>query len=457
MTANSLDSAELEQALLSAILVDNGLLSECDRLEPEHFGEAFNARLFETIRHMAGRDEIASPLTIGHYLEDDQARSYAASLVADPVGIHPRSVRKFAEALFDAYRRRTIADLGNELIHWAASPAAEDSVGQKVGEIQARMDALSVAGGAEGPVAFTDVLGQALEEAAERYKAGSGLLGVATGLHELDDVLSGLVPGNLIVLAGRPGMGKSALALSIALHVARSLNIPTQFFSLEMTAVQLGQRDLAATTDLKYHDIGRGRFSMDDFHRMHAVANAQVRVPMVVDPTPGLTVESIRARTRAAIRRGPVGLIVIDHLGKIRKPNMNNDVAAIGHVTNSLAMMAKEIGTPVLLLSQLNRAVDARDDKRPGVPDLRGSGNIEEDADSILFLYRHHYYVRTPPSNPAAREKWHADKNICEVNIAKNRHGPAPQTVRVYANMATGKFASMSRRDDSHLQGEAQL
>lgn len=433
---------EVEQDLLGALLANNDLLDACEGLSPEHFQEPAHKDLFEVIQTMVHGGELASPRTVLKHLHWEKAGAYVAALGV--AGTTERSVRFYAKEVWDAWRRKRMVELCEEMTTWAKVPSRDRKVDDVLTDMQAELDLLARGGAVGGPEMIGAILERTLEDLDRRFKAGGGLMGLSTGLPDLDDVLGGLVDGNLIVLGGRPGMGKSALALWIAGHVTRALGVPSLFFSLEMTAEQLGLRTLAHLAELRYHALGRGNFTLEEFGRMTDLAHANKEVPIAIDATPGLKVEEIKARIRQAKRQFPVGLVVIDHLGKIRKPDMQSDVAAIGHVTGALAAVAKEARVPVLLLAQLNRGVDRRDDKRPEMIDLRGSGNIEEDADSIVFAYRPHYYAKTPPTDPAELDQWRADENVVELIVQKNRHGPAPKTLRVFADMKTGRFSGLA-------------
>lgn len=444
----------VEQALLGALLIDNSLLFACERLEEGHFANEYHRALFRTLRLMVERDELVTMRTIRPYLDEDSP-AYLAGLVAAGALPTPESVRGHANAVIDAWRRRRLDEISTDVAHWSKLPSPDRNVDEVIAAMQEALDEIASTGpGGASQQMIGAALEDGLDDADARFKSDSGLFGLSTGLHDFDEATGGLAPGNLIVCAGRPGMGKSALALHIATHVARA-GASAVFFSLEMTATQLGQRFLAAAANLRYHDIGRGRFTLEDFGRMHTAAIANKGVPLLIDETPGLSVESIRSRARSVCRNSPVNLIVVDHLGRIRRPRTVNDVEAIGDITTALAGLAKELECPVLLLAQLNREAERRDDKRPMVADLRASGRIEEDADVIALMYREHFYRPEPPEDPEKRARWYANRGIAEIRIGKNRHGQQNVTVRVLYDPSTGHFANLARSGDA--QEEAPL
>ncbi|MCY3734609.1 MAG: AAA family ATPase, partial [Chloroflexi bacterium] len=351
----------VEQALLGALLIDNTVLSACGGLTEDHFSNGYHRVLFRALRLMIERNELATMRTVRSYLDQDSP-AYLAAIVKEGALPTSESVRGYANAVMTAWRRRGLIEIADGVGYWAKLPSPDRSVNEMVADTQVALDEIAITGPESGPVMTGAAFEEGLDEVDRRFQSGNELLGLSTGLRELDDTLGGLAPGNLINIAGRPGMGKTGFATSTGVHVAKALGIPSLFFSLEMTTRQVAYRILASLTGLRYHDIGRARISLDEFGSMRAAAAAHKDMPLLIDPTPALTVSAIRSRVRSLMRHTPVGLVIIDHLGKIRRPEMGSDVVALGHVTSSLAAMAKEFDLPVLLLCQLNRSVDYRDD-----------------------------------------------------------------------------------------------
>ena len=295
---------QIEQSLLGALLIDNRLLDACGDLSEKHFDVEYHAALFRTLRLMVERGEAASPRTILPYLDKDDP-AYVGALVSNATSATPESARHFANAIQEAWRRRRLIDVANDMGNWAKLPDPDRSVADVVAAAQSELDDIASAGHESGPALIADAFEGGLNDLDRRIQAGSNLVGHSTGLADLDDALGGLPPGNLIVPAGRPGMGKTALALWIGMHVAKTLGIPTLFFSLEMTARQLSYRALAALSGFNYHDIGRARISVDEFGAIRGQALAHKELPLIIDPTPALTASAIRSRVRSVMRHTP--------------------------------------------------------------------------------------------------------------------------------------------------------
>jgi replicative DNA helicase len=305
--------------------------------------------------------------------------------------------------------------------------------------------------------------------AAAAYQRDGHLSGLATGLTDLDRMMGGLQPSDLVILAGRPGMGKTALATSIAFHVARTYKLAQQqpgmppkaeqggvvaFFSLEMSAEQLATRIISAEAEISSSDIRRGRITPEDFDKLQQVAAEIDAAPLFIDDTGGLTVAQLAARARRIKRQHGLDLIVVDYLqllsGTSRRAQENR-VQELTEITTNLKALAKELNVPILALSQLSRQVEARDDKRPQLADLRESGSIEQDADVVLFVFREEYYLRQkeprPPGTPehlAWQEEMEKVFGIAEVIIAKQRHGPVG-TVQVQFTDRFTRFADLEK------------
>src|SRR5215470_20400664 len=451
---------EAEQALLGAVLANNLVFDKVNEfLRAEHFADALHGRIYEAIGRLIQRGQIANVLTLKNVFDQDEALAeiggaqYLARLANAVVTII--NAEDYGRAVHDLYLRRQLINLGEEVVNQAFTHDLEVSATDQIEVAEQQLYALAETGLTDKglqPLNVAMTAAIAIAEAA--YKRDSHITGVTTGLDDLDKKLGGLHPSDLVILAGRPSMGKTALAANIAFNAAqayRETRDPTgavkvlegakvAFFSLEMSSEQLATRILAEQTEISSDRIRRGDIRESDFPRFVAAAQKLHRLPFFIDDTPALSVPALRTRARRLKRQHGLGLIVIDYLQLMRPTTTRGDnrVQEVSEITRGLKAVAKELDVPVLALSQLSRAVEQREDKRPQLSDLRESGSIEQDADVVMFIYREQYYhERTPPKQrddepedkfqqrmDRYQEKGNRIHNVAEVNIAKQRHGP---------------------------------
>jgi replicative DNA helicase len=451
---------QAEQALLGALLANNKAYERVSEfLAPEHFADPIHGKIFAAIARRCEAGQIADPVMLraefehSGVLDEVGGTAYLAQLLAAMVGII--NAGDYGRAIHDAWIRRQLIDLGEVMVNRAfgAEPELDGSDQIEAGE-QALFD-LATRGGSEGAlITFESALTKAIEIAATAHRNQGSVSGLDTGLRDLNKKMGGLHPSDLIILAGRPGMGKSGLATKIAFGAAQALLANARaenpnamakqtvaVFSLEMSAEQLATRLLAEEARVSGDRIRRGEINQKDFDNFVKVSREISQLPLMIDDTPALTLSALRTRCRRLKRTKGLALIVIDYLQLMRpaagtKPE--NRVLEISQITQGLKAIAKELGVPVLALSQLSRAVESREDKRPQLSDLRESGTIEQDADVVMFIYRDEYYMQQKEPKIIAFEneqkfhdahqKWQSDMsnvyNKAELIIGKQRHGP---------------------------------
>ena len=443
---------EAEQALLGAILVNNEAMQKvAGFLTAEHFFEAVHGKIYEHATTLIERGQHATPVTLKTYFERDEAlsevggASYLVRLAGSAVGII--NAEDYGRAIYDCFLRRELIGIGETMVNGAYEAKVDTLPVQQIEAAEQSLFHLAEAGRPEGGFApFKDTLVHTIDAIERAYKSDERLVGVATGLVDLDKKLGGLHRSDLVILAGRPSMGKTALATNIAFYAARTKARVTSgdpdavggaavaFFSLEMSAEQLATRILSEATSIDSEKMRRGQLSNDDFIGVVNASNELGRLPFFIDDTPALSIAAIRTRARRLKRQNGLGLVVIDYLQLIRpvsgKSSPDHRVQEISEITQSLKALAKELDVPVLVLSQLSRAPELREDKRPLLSDLRESGSIEQDADVVMFVFREEYYLMRaqPKEGTTEHAKWQQHMegahNLAEVIIGKQRHGP---------------------------------
>ena len=468
---------EAEQALLGAILSNNRALEKVTEfLHAECFSNPIHGKIYEICRQFIEQGRIADPITIKAYFKDDEAlknvggADYLAELAAASTNII--NAHDYGRQILDCYIRRQMIALGTDIVNDAFDIVPNE---EAVGQIElAEKRLYEIAVGNElsgGPKALKTALDTSMETLQEAMNSPNGLSGVTTGLSDVDDILSGLHNSDLLILAGRPGMGKSAMALTIAYNAAVRFEEENKkegaekksvaFFSLEMSAEQLASRILSAKAQIPGDKMRSGKINEEQFEELMAGSSLLCKLPLFIDETSGITVSAIKNRARRLKRdkEKGLGLIVIDYLQLISSSTRSeNRVQELSEMTRQLKIMAKELNVPVLVLSQLSRLVEQRDNKRPQLSDLRESGSIEQDADVVMFVFREHYYLKN--DKPIQRTNETADKyqqrekawqqqlqeslNTAELIIAKHRHGKTA-TVPLYFNGEFGKFGNLQK------------
>ena len=442
-----------EQNLLGALLIDNDIMEKIDdRLRAEHFYDPLHGRIFATMMRMIDRGQLANPVTLKSFFSgiddglDGAIEDYLGELADGVISLAQSA--DYAVTIYEAHLRRELIRIGDDVIEDAIHPDVDLSATKQIETAEAKLFQLAESGEAgAGLRNFESVTAAAVNMAAIARKSDGGLSGVSTGLTDLNAKMGGLHRSDLIILAGRPGMGKSALATTMAFHSATTTRTgeearPVAFFSLEMSAEQLGTRILSERARIDSNAIRQGDLNAEEFDRLVEVSNQLSVAPFYIDDTPSLSVSQVASRARRMKRTGGLGLIVVDYL-QLLTPQLGvkseNRVQEISNISRSLKAIAKELDVPVLALSQLSRAVEQREDKRPNLSDLRESGSIEQDADVVLFIYREEYYLNKKDPERDAREteeqfnakndafmaRLQAAENKAEVIIAKQRHGPS--------------------------------
>ncbi len=466
---------EAEQALLGAILVNN---EACDRVSgfllPDHFSEAVHARIYEAASTLIRLGKLASYVTLKTYFENDATlkdiggASYLARLAASATTVI--NAEEYGRTVYELAQRRKLIGLGTDIVNEAFDTPVEETSRHLIERAEATLYSLAETGRyGQGFQPFSYAVTGAVDMAASAYQRGGGLSGLATGLKDLDDKMGGLQASDLVILAARPAMGKTALATNIAYNIAKAYKAEHQvdgsvkvldggvvaFFSLEMSSEQLATRIIAEQTAISSEKIRRGKITEDEYARLVEVSQELQVLPLYIDATGGLTIAQVAARARRLKRQRGLGLLVVDYLqllgGSARKA-AEGRVQEVSEITVGLKALAKELNVPILALSQLSRQVENRDDKRPQLSDLRESGSIEQDADVVLFIYREEYYLarKEPRPNTTEHQEWQdlMDKvnGVAEVIIGKQRHGPTG-IVDLQFDASLTRFQDLARGD----------
>ena len=459
---------DAEQGLLGALLVDNRAYEKVgDFLRGSHFFLPAHQRIFEAIVKMIDRGQTASPVTLKNYFEKDDdlkdvgGAAYLADLAASVVSVI--NAHDYARTIYDLHLRRELIAIGEEVVNDAFDHNIDTAATDTIEMAEARLFELAESGEVKGSFVTlrTSVL-NAIEHAEKAYKTDGHITGVTTGLVDMDKKLGGLQNSDLVILAGRPSMGKTALATNMAFAAANRFaetggaeGAIVGFFSLEMSADQLATRILAEQSNIPSDAIRKGNIKQDDFRAFAEASQRLSQIPLYIDDTPSLSISAIRTRARRLKRQHGLGLLVIDYLQLLRgtgsKQGTDNRVLEISEITRGLKAIAKELSIPVLALSQLSRQVEQREDKRPQLSDLRESGSIEQDSDVVMFVYREEYYLsRTAPEMGTPKYSEWQDKmskvaNIAECIIGKQRHGPIG-TVRMHFDPNLTRFSDLAQQ-----------
>jgi replicative DNA helicase len=477
---------EAEAALLGALMLDNRLVEDVQlKLRSDHFFEPLHGRIYDAILRMTDRNMVANPVTLRPLFEADESMkevggpAYLAQLTGSGAAII--GARDFAQQIYDLALLRSLVSVGRDMVEGALDTSEDVAPLEQIERAETELYKVAEQGGSEGKVkAFAEATRIALETAEKALNSGGHLSGITTGLDSVNTKIGGMHRSDLMILAGRPGMGKTSLATNIAYSAARrflqdqedgiepskSAGAPVAFFSLEMSADQLATRVLAEQSGISSENLRMGKISQNEFRNLARAAAELQALPLYIDDTPGLTIASLRARARRLKRQKGIGFIVIDYLqllqGTGRGGSSENRVQEISEISRGLKQLAKELDLPVLALSQLSRAVEQREDKRPQLSDLRESGSIEQDADMVWFVYREDYYINAKePKRPVegddakifeAHEQWRQDiervYGLAELIVAKQRHG-ATGKVRLRFDAHITKFSDVA--DEAYL------
>lgn len=447
---------EAEQALLGAVLSNNRMLDQVtEYLRPEHFAHPSHQRIYWAIGELIGRGQKASPISLKGAFDQDGGLetigggAYLARLTASAA---TPNAGEYGRVVFELWQRRAAIELGQRLMDQAYDmDPAQTPKGILEAHDQDLTKLISEGSMGEGPKHISVAIDEALGKIDAACKHDGAVVGVTTGLTGLDSLLGGLQPSDLILLAARPSMGKTTLAVCMAISAARA-GKGVGFFSLEMGQAQVAMTILAAQTGISAAAMKMGRVNTNDFGRLVHAGRSMKDLPFWLDDTPALTVAALRARSRALKRRFGIGMVGVDYL-QLMRPDSRSTKGRYDDVTEisgGLKAVAKELQVPVLALSQLSRQVEQRTDKRPNLSDLRESGALEQDADVVMFLYRDEYYLAREKPAPHARaeeknahdDALDASRGIAEVIVAKQRTGPI-DTIRVRYEQATSRFSDL--------------
>ena len=468
LTENNLNkkqpsNLEAEQALLGSILVNNDIIDEVANIvNPTTFYDPAHTKIYEVVESLNNKGMIANPITLKNYFERDNmlnevgGTEYLVKLTR--FSGSTKQAIDYAKVIHEMYLRRELVLISDNLSSETLN-AKEQSAEKIIENTEKSLFDLAERGSfSQSFLKFNQALDQTIEMATLAMKNDKGIVGVPTGLTDLDSKLGGLHKSDLVILAGRPSMGKTALATNIAYHAAQTLmsrqeKSSVAFFSLEMSSEQLSTRILSEQAKIKSDDIRRGKVTEEEINRYIETSRNIYDLPLYIDETPAITIATLSNRARRIKRLFGLSLVVVDYIQLMRAGNLNrNDgrVQEISEITQGLKALAKELGVPVLALSQLSRAVEQRDDKQPQLADLRESGSIEQDADVVMFVYREAYYLerKQPKLGSIEHAEWQSKMNdvngLADIILGKQRHGPTG-TVKVEFEGIYTKFKDLSK------------
>jgi replicative DNA helicase len=465
---------EVEQALLGAILVNNeAFYRVSDFLEPEHFFEPLHQKIFKDAGSLVRAGKSATPITLKTFLPTDldiaglNASQYLARLATEATTVI--NAGDYGRTIYDLALRRSLIGIGEVMVNVAYDSPIELGPQEQIEDAERRLFELAETGRYDGGFQrFGQALTTAVENAARAYERDGKLSGIATGLRDLDRMMGGLQRSDLVVLAGRPGMGKTSLATNFAYNIAKAWRgevradgrIETMnggivgFFSLEMSAEQLATRIISEQSRIPSYRIRRGEIEANDFDRIAEAAREMESIPLYIDETGGLSIAQLTARARRLKRQKGLDLLVVDYIQLLQGSSRRSEgrVQEVTEITTNLKALAKELAVPIVALSQLSRQVESRDDKRPQLSDLRESGSIEQDADVVMFVFREEYYLAMKQPRPGTpeHEKWLQEIDLAhgkaEVIVGKQRHGPTGSVALQFEADVT-RFSDLAEED----------
>ena len=435
------NNIEAEQSVIGSILVTNEIFDEISTIISSiNFYDPMHQKIYNAIESLIYKGMLANPITLKNYFEDEKddldIPEYLVKITKFSTSV--RQAIEYSKIIYDMFVRRELIKISEQTID-SAKVNDLDTNGQNIIENSERLlfDLAEKGSFNSALIKFDDAMKQTIEMASAAYKNEGGIVGVPTGLRDLDDKLGGLHQSDLIIIAGRPSMGKTSLATNIAFNAARHIQDSGKkssiaFFSLEMSSEQLSTRILSEQARIGSNDIRRGRISDEQFDQFLETSKNVSELPLYIDETPAISIAAMSNRARRIKRLHGLDMIVVDYIQLMRGTTINKDgrVQEISQITQGLKAIAKELGIPVVALSQLSRQVEQRDDHQPQLADLRESGSIEQDADVVMFVYREGYYLQRKEPREATVEhaEWQAKMNevahLAEIIIGKQRHGP---------------------------------
>jgi len=466
---------EAEQALLGAILVNNDAFDRVsDFLRPDHFVEELHRRIYDISAQLIRAGKLATPITLKTFLGEHDLGGltipqYLARLAAEATSVI--NAEDYGRTIHDLALRRDLIVIGEDIVNGAYDAPVGASPRAQIEEAERKLYSIAETGRYDGGFQrFSDALTLAVDMAAKAFERDGRLSGIATGLADLDRLVGGLQASDLVIIAGRPGMGKTALATNIAFNIARAYESApladgrhetvnggiVGFFSLEMSAEQLATRIIAEQAGVASYKIRRGDIAEHEFHRIAEAAREMQSIPFYIDQSGGLSIAQLTARARRLKRQRGLDVLVVDYLQLLSgaKAGRNDSrVQELTEITTGLKALAKELNVPIVALSQLSRQVENRDDKRPQLSDLRESGSIEQDADVVMFVFREEYYLKNKQPREGTEEflTWQADMERvhgrAEVIIGKQRHGPTG-TIELAFEAEVTRFSNLAREDN---------
>ncbi len=448
------NNIEAEQSVIGSILVSNEIFDEVSTIISSlNFFDPMHQKIFSAIENLIYKGMLANPITLKNYFENEKDELNVPEYLVKitKFSTSSRQAIEYSKIIYDMFVRRELIKISENTIDTAKLNDLNVS-GQNIIENSEKLlfDLAEKGSSSSSLVKFDEALKFTIEMASNAYKNEEGIVGVPTGLRDLDDRLGGLHKSDLVIVAGRPGMGKTALATNIAFNAAQKMQeagkkSSVAFFSLEMSSEQLSTRILAEQSRIRSNDIRRGKISEEQFDKFIEVSKNVSELPLFIDETPAISIAALSNRARRIKRLYGLDLIIVDYIQLMRASISNKDgrVQEISEITQGLKAIAKELSVPVLALSQLSRQVEMRDNKKPQLSDLRESGSIEQDADVVMFVYREAYYLENKEPRPATVEhaEWQAKmnevSNLAEILIGKQRHGPTGNIMLEFEAMFT--------------------
>ena len=447
------NNIEAEQSVIGSILLSNEIFDDISILiSSKNFYDPMHQKIFSAIESLIYKGMLANPITLKNHFENEKdAMNIPEYLVKiTKFSTSSRQSIEYSKLIYDLFVKRELIKISENIIDTAQLNDL-DSDGQKIIEnFEKSLFDLAEKGSFNSSIVkFDEAMKQTIEMASNAYKNEEGIVGVPSGLRDLDDRLGGMHKSDLIIIAGRPSMGKTALATNIAFHAAKNIQDKGEkssiaFFSLEMSSEQLSTRILAEQSRIKSNDIRRGKITDEQFDKFIETSKNIAELPLYIDETPAISIAALSNRARRIKRIHGLSMVVIDYIQLMKGTNLKDGrVQEISEITQGLKALAKELSVPVLALSQLSRAVEQRDDKKPLLSDLRESGSIEQDADVVMFVYRESYYLKNKEPRPATVEhaEWQAKMNevshLAELLIMKQRHGPTGNIMLEFEEMFT--------------------
>ena len=448
------NNIEAEQSVIGSILISNEIFDDVNTyLVSKNFYDPMHQKIFNAIEKLIFSGMLAIPITLKNYFENEKDKlnipEYLVKITR--FSTSNRQAIEYSKLIYDLFVKRELIKISENTIDLAKRNEIDNN-GQKIIEQSEKslFDLAEKGAFASSLIKFDDALKMTIDMASSAYKNEEGIVGVPTGLRDLDDRLGGLHKSDLVIIAGRPSMGKTALATNIAFNAAKKIQetgkkSSVAFFSLEMSSEQLSTRILAEQSRIKSNDIRRGKISEEQFDKFLETSKNIVDLPMFIDETPAISIAALSNRARRIKRIHGLELVVVDYIQLMTAVNSRRDgrVQEISEITQGLKALAKELSVPVLALSQLSRAVEQRDNNKPQLADLRESGSIEQDADVVMFVYREAYYLERKEPRPATVEyaEWQAKmgevSNMAEIIVGKQRHGPTGNVFLEFEAMFT--------------------